>query len=85
MTGLGAIIGSILSGLVTDRLPFTRRARALWAVAAVLLINLLVWGAGLGFQVKFNRADKIILGAPIPWDWTVGAAVGPIILIMACE
>jgi hypothetical protein len=70
--------------LVTDRLPFNRRTRAFSAVVAVLVMNLLIWGAGIGFQVKFTRADKIVMNNPIPWDWTVGAAVGPIILLMAC-
>ena len=54
-------------------------------MAAVFLMNILIWGGGLGFQVKFNRADKNVLGADIPWDWTTSAAVGPIILLMACE
>lgn len=85
LTGLGSIIGAILIGLVTDRLPFGRRARALSGLGAVLFVNILVWGAGLGFQVKFNRADKTVLGAHIPWDWTDGAAPGPLILLMACE
>jgi hypothetical protein len=48
-------------------------------------MNILIWSAGLGFQAKFIRTDKSILGADIPWDWTVGAAAGPIILVMSCE
>jgi len=83
LTGLGSIIGSILIGLITDRLPFGRRNRAFCGVGAVLFINVLIWGAGLGFQVKFTRADTVVLGAPIPWDWTAGPAPGPIILLMA--
>ncbi|KAK5181816.1 hypothetical protein LTR44_006016 [Exophiala sp. CCFEE 6388] len=83
LTGLGSIVGSILIGFVTDRLPFGRRARALGGVIAVLLMNILIWGAGLGFQVKFTRADEVILGDKRPWDWTVHAAAGPIVLLMA--
>ncbi|KAI1628089.1 major facilitator superfamily domain-containing protein [Exophiala viscosa] len=83
LTGLGSIVGSILIGFVTDRLPFGRRARALGGVVAVLLMNILIWCAGIGFQVKFTRADEVILGDKRPWDWSVHAAAGPIVLLMA--
>lgn len=80
MTGLGSIVGSIFIGLILDRLPFSRRKRAFCGVFAVFCLNILVWGGGLGFQVKFTRADGVK-----NWDWSTGAATGPIILLMACE
>ncbi|ORY59625.1 DUF895 domain protein [Pseudomassariella vexata] len=83
LTGLGSILGSIMIGLITDRLPFGRRKRALGGCAFVLFLNCLIWAAGLGFQVKFTRASTEVLGKPIPWDWTVGVSAGPIILLMA--
>jgi len=46
--------------------------------AAVILLNILVWSGGLGFQVTFTRAD-----GKFNWDWTDSKATGPIILIMA--
>jgi hypothetical protein len=46
----------------------------------VLFLNVLIWSGGVGFQVQFTR-DTV----HTPWDWTVPAAVGPIIHIMACE
>ena len=46
----------------------------------MVLLNILVWSGGLGFQVTFTRAD-----GKFNWDWTNGKATGPIILIMACE
>ena len=85
LTGVGSIFGSILIGLVTDQLPFGRRARALSGLLVVLLMNILIWGAGVGFQVKFTRNSEAVLGADIAWDWTVGAATGPIILLMSCR
>ncbi|KAH8900018.1 DUF895 domain protein [Thozetella sp. PMI_491] len=87
LTGLGSIIGSIVIGLFTDWLPTGRRNRALAATAFVFLFTALVYGAGLGFQVQFTRETvakgMIFKGAAIPWDWTVGSATGPIILLMA--
>lgn len=83
LTGLGSIIGSILIGIITDRLPFGRRKRALCGCGFVLLFNCVVWAAGLGFQVQFTRGDTEVRGTEIPWDWTVGVAAGPIILMMA--
>lgn len=83
LTGLGSIIGSILIGFVTDNLPFNRRKRALWSCAFVTFLTCLVWASGLGFQTKFVREQKVVEGAPRPWDWTVGVAAGPIVLLFA--
>ncbi|KAJ9642215.1 hypothetical protein H2204_002584 [Knufia peltigerae] len=83
LTGVGSITGAILIGLVTDQLPFHRRTRALCGLVVVLLMNILVWSGGLGFQVKFSRTDELILGGHRPLDWTVHAAAGPLILLMA--
>lgn len=90
LTGLGSMTGSIIIGLLTDRLPFRRRNRALASCVIVFLFTAMVWGAGLGFQVKFTRADVIegtdLLGNPLPWDLlTASSAAGPITLLMACE
>jgi MFS family permease len=83
LTGLGSIIGSIIIGQITDSLPFSRRKRALFATAFVAFFNCAIWACGLGFQVQFTRADSVVRGVAVPWDWTVGVAVGPIILMMA--
>lgn len=83
LTGLGSIIGSLVIGQLTDNLPFGRRKRALFAAAFVVVFNCVVWACGLGFQVQFTRADGVVRGVAVPWDWTVGVAVGPIILMMA--
>jgi hypothetical protein len=87
LTGLGSIIGSIIIGFITDLLPFSRRVRALWATAFVFALNILVWGGGLGFQVKFTRDDVVeggsVMGTPVKWDWTDSVAGGPIILLMS--
>ncbi|KUI55303.1 hypothetical protein VP1G_02715 [Cytospora mali] len=83
LTGLGSIIGSLIIGQMTDNLPGGRRKRALFATAFVLFFNCLVWACGLGFQVQFARGDSVVRGAEVPWDWSVGVAVGPIILMMA--
>lgn len=85
VSGLGSITGSILIGLVTDKLPFSRRKRAFIGCATVVVTMCAVWGGGLAFQVQFMRDDETVLGAKIPWDWTVGASVGPIILLCGCE
>jgi predicted MFS family arabinose efflux permease len=85
LTGVGSILGSILIGLLTDTLPMSRRNRAMVSSVVVTLLMCAVWGGGLGFQVQFNRDSTEVLGYPIPWDWTVGAAIGPIILMMSCE
>ncbi|ROW04157.1 hypothetical protein VSDG_00928 [Cytospora chrysosperma] len=83
LTGLGSIIGSIIIGQITDSLPFSRRKRALLATAFVAFFNCAIWACGLGFQVQFTRADTVVRGVAVPWDWTAGVAVGPIILMMA--
>ncbi|CAG8960842.1 hypothetical protein HYFRA_00002379 [Hymenoscyphus fraxineus] len=82
LAGLGSTIGSILIGILTDRLPFGRRKRAIWSWTFVLLLSIMIWSAGLAFQLKFTRADKIIKGVAIPWDWTQNVSTGPMILIM---
>jgi MFS family permease len=90
LTGLGSMVGSIIIGLLTDKLPFKRRNRAVVACLAVFLLTAAVWGAGLGFQVQFTR-DSVALGTifkgePLPWDLKMAsAAAGPITLLMACE
>lgn len=75
-------------GLITDRLPFGRRNRALAGCAFVLFLNCLIWASGLGFQVQFSRdttaTGDILKGVAIPWDWTDGVASGPIVLLMSC-
>jgi MFS family permease len=87
LTGVGSIVGSILIGLITDRLPMGRRNRALAGCAFVLFLNCLIWASGLGFQVQFSRETtepgSILKGVAIPWDWTAGVAAGPIVLLMA--
>lgn len=83
LEGVGQVLGSILIGQLTDNLPFTRRKRALISASFVILFNCIVWAAGLGFQVQFKRDDVNVRGQPVPWDWTVGVSVGPIILLMA--
>ncbi|KAF3765382.1 MFS general substrate transporter [Cryphonectria parasitica EP155] len=83
LEGVGQVVGSLVIGQLTDNLPFGRRKRALTAAVFVILFNCFVWAAGLGFQVQFKRGDTVVRGEPIPWDWTVGVSVGPIILLMA--
>lgn len=85
LTGLGSMIGSVLIGSMTDLLPLGRRNRALAGCAFATVLACVVWGAGLGFQTKFDRTSVDVLGVPVPWDWTVGVAGGPIVLIFACE
>jgi uncharacterized membrane protein YczE len=85
LTGLGSVLGSILIGVLTDTLPMSRRHRAFASTAIIFVLMCTVWGGGLGFQVKFTRASTVILGQPIPWDWTVGSATGPIILMLSCQ
>ncbi|KAG6003375.1 hypothetical protein E4U21_002091 [Claviceps maximensis] len=83
LTGLGSILGSILIGFVTDNLPFPRRKRALWSCAFVSFLVCLAWAGGLAFQTTFVRGQKIVQGEPRPWDWTVGVASGPMVLLFA--
>jgi len=90
LTGLGSITGSIVIGLLTDKLPFKRRNRAVVSCLIVFLLTAAVWGAGLGFQVQFNRNNvalgTIFKGEPLPWDLKMSSAAGgPITLLMACE
>lgn len=85
VSGLGSITGSVLIGLVTDKLPFSRRNRAFISCATVAVALCGVWGGGLAFQVQFKRDDEFIRGEKIPWDWSVGVAVGPILLLFACK
>lgn len=84
LTGLGSIVGSIVIGLLTDILPMTRRHRAISSCAVVIILTCAVWAGGLGFQLKFTRSSEVILGTSIPWDWTVGVAAGPIVLMLSC-
>lgn len=44
-----------------------------------------IWGSGLAFQVQFKREDSMIRGSKVPWDWSVGVSVGPILLLFGCE
>lgn len=84
LTGLGSILGSLFIGMITDYLPFKRRHRALGACAAVFILNIIVWTGGIVFQTTFSRTS-VGHRLPAPWDWTDGAAVGPLILLMSCE
>ena len=83
LTGVGSILGSIVIGQLTDNLPGGRRKRALISTAAVALLNCVIWGAGLAFQVQFTRDNTVVRGEEIPWDWTVGVSAGPIVLLLA--
>jgi hypothetical protein len=85
LTGLGSMIGSLLIGALTDMLPFSRRKRALSGCGFVFALICVVWGCGLGFQTDFTRASVEIHGLELTWDWRVGTAAGPIMLIFACE
>jgi len=77
LTGVGAIIGSIIIGTCLDHLPYKRRTRALLSCGLVTMLIIAVWVGGLVFQVKFTREST----HPV-WDWTDKSAVGPIILLM---
>lgn len=85
LTGLGSVIGSLLIGFLTDTLPMSRRNRAFASCGVIFALMCTVWGGGLGFQLKFVRAQEIVLGDAVPWDWTTGVAIGPIILMLACK
>ena len=80
LTGLGSILGSIFVDMILDRLPYSRRTRSMVGCGVVALLNTAVWVGGLVFQVQFSRDTD-----HDPWDWTQGAAIGPIILLMSCE
>jgi predicted MFS family arabinose efflux permease len=80
LTGLGAIIGSIIIGFILDNLPFARRSRSLIGCAAVIAVVIISWAGGLAFQVTFTRTSE----HPV-WDWTSSGAAGPIVLFMFCE
>jgi hypothetical protein len=77
LTGLGGILGSLIVGALLDKLPGNRRTRSLITCGLIILLNIAVWSGGLAFQVTFTREDDAR-----SWDWTVNAAVGPIILVM---
>ncbi|ERT03372.1 UNC93-like protein [Sporothrix schenckii 1099-18] len=83
LTGLGSMLGSVLVGFLLDNLPFHRRKRSLVTCGIVALLMIGIWGGGLAFQLRFQRDDAAVLGEPLPWDWTAGAAVGPILLLLA--
>lgn len=83
LEGVGQVVGSIVIGQLTDNLPFGRRKRALVSTVLVMVFNCIVWGCGLGFQLQFDRADTVVRGVAIPWDWSVGVAIGPVLLLMA--
>ncbi|KAK0757316.1 hypothetical protein N5P37_010036 [Trichoderma harzianum] len=83
LTGLGSMIGSLMIGYLTDVLPFTRRNRALTGCFIIFISTCIIWGSGIGFQVQFTRSDTKVLHHSIPWDWTTGVSVGPILLLFA--
>lgn len=83
LEGIGQVLGSIVIGQLTDNLPFGRRKRALVSTLLVMVFNCVVWGCGLAFQLQFNRDSTVVRGAEIPWDWSVGVAIGPVLLLMA--
>lgn len=85
LTGLGSVIGSIVIGVLTDNLPFSRRKRALAGCAFVVILTCAVWASGLGFQTQFTRDTADIHDTKLPWDWTSSTAIGPIILLFACQ
>ncbi|WVQ82739.1 hypothetical protein IAT38_004871 [Cryptococcus sp. DSM 104549] len=78
LTGLGSIVGAIFIGTILDRLPCSRKKRSLIGCGVVIVLNIIIWAGGLGFQVQFTRATE-----HTAWDWSEGPAVGPIILLMA--
>ncbi|AFR98414.1 hypothetical protein J008_06397 [Cryptococcus neoformans] len=78
LTGLGAIVGAILIGVVLDRVPLSRRKRSMVGCLTVIVLNIVIWVGGLVFQVKFTRHSEHVV-----WDWSDGAAIGPIILLMS--
>jgi hypothetical protein len=72
LTGLGSITGSIIIGLLTDKLPFKRRNRAV--------------GFQVQFNRNNVALGTIFKGEPLPWDLKMSSAAGgPITLLMACE
>lgn len=79
LTGLGAIIGAILIGVILDRVPLSRKKRSMIGCLAVIVLNIIIWVGGLVFQLKFTRHTEHTV-----WDWSDGAATGPIILLMSC-
>ncbi|KGB79054.1 hypothetical protein I307_02859 [Cryptococcus deuterogattii 99/473] len=78
LTGLGAIIGAILIGVVLDRVPLSRKKRSMIGCLTVIVLNIIIWVGGLVFQLKFTRHTEHTV-----WDWSDGAATGPIILLMS--
>ncbi|KAI0074220.1 MFS general substrate transporter [Panus rudis PR-1116 ss-1] len=60
LEGAGAIVGALLIGfLVLDAKWAGRRTRGYIGLAVVVVATVVVWAAGLGWQVTFTRADGV--------------------------
>ena len=63
LEGAGAIIGALLVGfLVLDNKWFGRRARGYLGLAVVTGMTIIIWAAGLAWQVTFKRDYKDVHG-----------------------
>ncbi|ORX99998.1 MFS general substrate transporter [Basidiobolus meristosporus CBS 931.73] len=51
------MIGAYGVGLLLDNAKLHRRTRALYGLALVAVLTMIIWGGGLGLQVQYTRED----------------------------
>lgn len=79
LTNLGAVFGAIFIGFVLDWTPGSRRQRAISALAVILVLQCVAWGAGIVFQRQFTRSDN----GQMNMDWSDSKAPGVYLLLFA--
>lgn len=84
LCGAGSMFSGMMFGLLVDKLPFSRRWRALTGCGIVFVVSSFVWSCGVVFQMQFQRGQHLVRGHPVPWDFKNGVAKGPILLMLAC-
>ena len=66
LEGAGAIVGALLIGfLVLDGKWLGRRQRGYLGLAVVTILTIIIWSAGLAWQVTFTRDYKTVHGGLI--------------------
>ncbi|KAJ9609836.1 hypothetical protein H2200_006165 [Cladophialophora chaetospira] len=79
---MSQIIGSLIFGFLLDTTRFSRPARARAVIVALLVLTIVIWGAGYDFQKGYTRQSTLLDENFVPMDWSDSGYVGPMFLYM---